>query len=88
MHHATVLITLNLVHKQLTCYICHMPQNLEYYKVLQSQRPSDNIRLSRFAWTTYAKLLGKICYNRGTQHRARGSNVTHHKFENGRQAIY
>ena len=28
MHHATVLITFNLVHNQLICYICHMSKYL------------------------------------------------------------
>jgi len=28
MRHVTVLLTFNLVHKQLMCYICHMPQNI------------------------------------------------------------
>jgi len=38
MHHATVLITLNLVHKQLIYYVCHMPQNL----VLQSAAVTED----------------------------------------------
>jgi len=50
MHYATALIALNLVHKQLIRYTCHMPQNfkylvllnatkyLQYYKMEQSQR--------------------------------------------------
>ena len=66
MHHGTVLITLNLVHKQYVCYICHMTQNLQYYKVQQSQRThKNNIRFCRFAWTTSAKSLSKICYIAG-----------------------
>jgi len=38
MHHATVLITFNLVHKQLIYYVCHMPQNL----VLQSAAVTED----------------------------------------------
>ena len=44
-------------------FVSHTAKYLQYYKVQQSQKTHrNNIRLSRFAGTTYAKSLGKICY--------------------------
>jgi len=42
-------------------YMSHATKYLQYCTEQQSQRiHRNNIRLFRFAWTTYAKSLGKI----------------------------
>jgi len=74
MRHATVLITLNLVHKQLICYICHMPQNIYSITKFSSHREATETILdfpgSHGRWTTYAESLGKICYIAGVHNTA------------------
>jgi len=42
MHCATVLITLNLVHKQLIHYLCHKPQNIYSITKCSHREPTEN----------------------------------------------
>ena len=72
MHHTTVLITLNLVHKQLICHMCHMPHNIYSITQCSSHRESTET-ISGFPGShrkaTYAKSLGKICYIAGVRNK-------------------
>jgi len=46
-------------------YMSHATKPTVLQSAAVTGTQSNNIRLSRFAWTTYAKSLGKICYTAG-----------------------
>jgi len=46
-------------------YMSHATKSTALQSAAVTETHSNNIRLSRFAWTTYAKSLGKICYIAG-----------------------
>jgi len=69
-------------------YMSHATKYLQYYKMQSHRTHRNNIGLSRFTWTTYAKSLGKICH-RAVVHKtgpagqmcpARGLKMAHKRF--------